>query len=132
VHRESCEWGPDKCEKNLEGVLTQVDALIIEGLTEELLLEIVFIRRIQPLSAHAHEMWLHVRSSDPTWELAEEWTESDLNAQVKRVSGEGAMVNLGNCPTSLRQGVPSTRERVFCHVLKFGLFVGESLIQFCP
>jgi hypothetical protein len=32
MHRESWEWGPDQSEKRkMEGVLTQFDALIVEG-----------------------------------------------------------------------------------------------------
>jgi hypothetical protein len=114
VRQESWDWGPDNTEKKkkLEGVLSQVDSLIAEGLTGELSLETFFTWRNRPLRACAHGIWLYAGPSDLTRESAEELTKSEVEAQVKRVLGEGTLVNLGNSPTLLHQGVPSTRIRV--------------------
>jgi hypothetical protein len=63
--------------------------------------------------------------------LAEELAESEVRARVRHVSGESAVVILGNCLTTPCQGVPLTRVRMVPTLSNLSVLLAELLIQFC-
>ena len=107
---DAWKWGPAVDErKKLEVVLVQVAALVREGLTGEAVLRTFYARRIQPLRSRVHGMWRYAGPSDSTRESADELAESEVNARVRSVLEEKALVDLGPQPTPLSADRPSTR-----------------------
>jgi hypothetical protein len=76
----------------------------------EVFLQTFFARRIQPLRAHTHGMWLYVGLVDPMHKLTDRLAESEVEAQVKHVM-ESVLIYIWDHPALLRRGIPSTQVR---------------------
>jgi hypothetical protein len=95
IPRDSYSIGIDAREQRpLVLMLDHFMMLLPEGLIGEVILQTFFGQRIQPLRVSTYTMWLYAMSVDPTCESAEEMTNTEVDACIKRVIEVGVMADI--------------------------------------
>ena len=77
------------------------EALKAEGLTGEAILRTFLARRIQPIRARDHTMWLYSSPDYPTRESPLELTEAELSRRVQDITEAGGLEGVGPQPPPL-------------------------------
>ena len=65
---------------------TSIISAVNAGVNRMDLLEVFLTRRIQPLQARVHSMWMYEGPSDPTRVHLEELAETDVGAKIKAIT----------------------------------------------
>ena len=68
-------------------LVERVVQLVRDGVTGMYLLEVFLWRRIQPLQAHYHPMWMYSGLDDTTWIHPEEVDEATLEGWLSSITG---------------------------------------------
>jgi hypothetical protein len=71
------------------------------GLSTYIFLWTFFAWRIQSLQTRTHGMWLYARPTEPTHESTNALAESEVEAWVKHVMEQSALIDLGGHPAPL-------------------------------